>query len=159
MIYLPSIENSAVVLLLLLLFPLHLELKTGKLFVGAHFHWIKVCWNCKVQATEAWNKSSFNQAHTEEAGWVRASQACSFPPSVIYGVMLGRPEELFFKIWLAFFGEEGSAVPLGLTGSSPASKGCCRGPLCSFLPSAHHLQLSTSKVTLAGFTPPSQKLQ
>lgn len=103
MIYLPSIENSAVVLLLLLLFPLHLELKIGKLYVGAHFHWIKVCWNCKVRATAAWNKSCFNKAHTEEAGWVRASQACSFPPSVIHGVMLGRPEEPFFKIWLAFF--------------------------------------------------------
>jgi len=38
MIYLPSIENSAVVLLLLLLLPLHLQLKTGKLFAGARFH-------------------------------------------------------------------------------------------------------------------------
>lgn len=41
MIYLPSMENSAVVLLLLLVFPLHLELKTGKLFFGAHFHELK----------------------------------------------------------------------------------------------------------------------
>lgn len=39
MIYLPSMENSAV--LLLLVFPLHLELKTGKLFVGVHFHELK----------------------------------------------------------------------------------------------------------------------
>lgn len=63
MIYLPSIENSAVVLLLLLLFPLHLELKTGKLFAGACFHELKCAGTARFKLQQL-----FEQTHAAEVG-------------------------------------------------------------------------------------------
>lgn len=87
MIYLPSIENSAVVLLLLLLFPLHLELKTGKLFAGACFHELKCAGTARFKLQQL-----FEQTHAAEVGL----GAFLFFLSLIHCLALGRPEESGF---------------------------------------------------------------
>lgn len=116
--------------------------RVGNLFVGAHFHWTKVCWNYKIQAAPC-DTELFQQGLCKR---VKLKAILLFLSLILY-VTVGWTQELFFKMQFSFVVRKLMPFSSSWMESSQVCRGCCLEPAKCSLLAVEQLMLKSHPLT------------